>query len=281
MSIELPEAIILARQMNEVLIGKKVSSYDIIEYERLQRVGFINKNIKDFDRLIGQNIKNIISRGNVIVIKLSNEVNILLGMEYGGTARFHDQETSIPKKRHLKIVFTDNTSFSVRLTGMGVLQVLTNNELPGSYVFKRDHLEKISPIDDENYTLERFSRSLQHANRMLKSIIVGKDAIVTGFGNSAFQEIIYLAKLHPKRKALSLDSDERKALYEAINEIVENRINKGGKSQFTDLFGIKGKYQLLMGSHVKVCPSCQVEIEKLAISGGTTYYCPNCQNELL
>ena len=52
MSIELPEAIILTKQMNEVLIGKKVNSHDIMNYERLQRVGFINKNINGFtDRL--------------------------------------------------------------------------------------------------------------------------------------------------------------------------------------------------------------------------------------
>jgi hypothetical protein len=54
MSIELPEAIILAGQMNTELVGKQVSSFQLQDYERLQKIGFLNKNISEFDQLISQ-----------------------------------------------------------------------------------------------------------------------------------------------------------------------------------------------------------------------------------
>ena len=277
MSIELPEAHILAKQMNELLIGKKIDSYNISDYQKLQRVGFINKNIQDFDRLNKQSIEAIISRGNIVIIKFTGKVNLLLGLEYGGIAQFHTNNKTFPKKIHLQINFSDQTFLTVRLTGMGALQALSDEELPKSYFYRQNYSKKMSPIDDKNFNFEKFSKSLQTINRMLKSVIVGKEAIVVGLGNSAFQEIIFLAKLYPKRKALSLNNDERTALFESITEIIQNRIKQGGKTQFIDLYGNKGQYQLTMGSHIKVCPICQVEIEKLSISGGTTYYCPNCQ----
>jgi len=57
-------------------------------------------------------------------------------------------------------------------------------------------------------------------NRALKSVLVGKDAVVVGLSNSAFQDIIYRARLHPKRKASELRIDERRALYDAVRVLI-------------------------------------------------------------
>ena len=48
MSIELSESKILAEQMNNELRGKRIKSYRLQDYERLQRIGMLNKDIKDF-----------------------------------------------------------------------------------------------------------------------------------------------------------------------------------------------------------------------------------------
>ncbi len=276
MSVEIPEAIILTNQMNEVLPGKIVNSCVIADFEKLQRIGFMNKDISTYDRLVGSSISQINTKGNVIVIKFNTEQNLVYGPEYGGMVQFIEEKENLPKKYHLQIMFDDNSYLTFRLTSMGVLQVVTDEELPHSYVYKRDHLDKISPLDEE-FTLSMLSESFKHLNRMLKSVMVGKGAVISGFGNSGFQEIAFLAKIHPKRKALDLTSDELESLYLAIKEIIQNRIAAGGKDQFTDLLGAKGQYTLLMGSHVNFCPHCQVEIEKIAIAGGMTHYCPNCQ----
>ena len=277
MSVELPEAYILTNQMNEVLPGKIVNTCTVADYEKLQRIGFMNKNLSDYNRLIGAQIVLILSKGNVIVIKFGTELNLVYGPEYGGLVLYHMKQEKTPKKYHLQLLFNDESYLTFRLTSMGVLHALTDEELPNSYVYKRDHLDKISPLANEAFTFESFSKSLLGINRMLKSILVGKSAIISGFGNSGFQEIAFLAKIHPKRKAMDLSSEEQHALYLAIKEIIQNRIKMGGKDKFTNLFGEKGQYKPLMGPHVKFCPHCQVEIEKISIASGATYYCPNCQ----
>jgi hypothetical protein len=53
MSIELPEASILAKQMSRELRGKQIKFCELRGYQKLQRIGFINKNLSGFDRLSG------------------------------------------------------------------------------------------------------------------------------------------------------------------------------------------------------------------------------------
>jgi len=278
LSIELPEALILAKQMDKVLIGKKIESYHLQNYERMQKVGFLNKNILDFDQLLNGNIIDIKSRGNVILVDLDNNMNLLIAPEYGGELFYYEEDKAITKKYHMKIVFNDNTILTVRIKSMGCILALTSEGLSNSYMYKRDFLKGISPIEDD-FNFERFSKDLNLCNRNLKSILVGKEALLVGLSNSAFQDIIYRAKLSPKRKGSELTEFEMDALYNAIKALIKERIELGGKHQFLDLYGKKGKYNPSMGPNVKgkSCSECGSEIEKMSFGGGQIYLCPNCQ----
>jgi formamidopyrimidine-DNA glycosylase len=279
MSIELPEAKILAEQMNKELRDKRIKSYNLQDYERLQKIGMLDKDTKSFDHLVNGKIESVISRGNVIRVKLNNGMNLILGPEYGGKIFYHTSEKTVPNKFHLKVNFSDDTTLTVRLTSMGLIHAMKDNELERSYVFRRDfNPEVISPIDEE-FTFERFSKLLADNNRMLKSVLVGKDAVVVGLSNSAYQDIIYRARLHPKRKASELNKDERRALYDAIKLVLQERIRLKGKDQFYDLYGNQGGYTPAMGPNMKqqTCPVCGTPIEKLSVGGGHTYFCSKCQ----
>jgi len=279
MSIELPEAKILAEQMNKELRGKHIKSCHLQDYEKLQRMGMLNKDIKDFDQLANGEIASVISRGNVILVKLNNGVNFILAPEYGGEIFYHTSETAIPEKFHLRVDFIDGTALTVRLTSMGVIQAMKDDDLERSYVYRRDfNPELLSPIDEE-FNFERFSKLLADNNRALKSVLVGKDAVVVGLSNSAFQDIIYRARLHPKRKASELSVDERRALYDAIRHVLRERIRLNGKDQFLDLYGNQGGYTPAMGPNMKQqnCPVCGTPIEKLSVGGGHVFFCPKCQ----
>jgi formamidopyrimidine-DNA glycosylase len=180
---------------------------------------------------------------------------------------------------HVKLVFTDNTALTVRLTSMGVIQLLDEDTLDLSYVYKRDFdLTKMSATD-EDFTLQCFSSVFSEKNKMLKAVLVGKDAIIVGISNSTFQDILYRAKLHPKRKASQLSGEETKRLYEAIKFVVTERIRLNGKQDFKDMNQKNGGYIPAMGPHMKeqYCPECGTIIQKLSHGGGHVYLCPACQ----
>ena len=277
MSIELPEVIILSRQMREHLIGKKIESYSLDNYEKLQRSGFFNKNISDYDEIIGKKIVDVLSIGIVIRIKLDKNSNLLLSPEMGGEIRYLTKTEKIPKQYHLLLRFSDESVLSIRLKGYGLIYFAKDNDLQNVYVYCRDS-EGLSPLS-ENFTEEVFHEELEKKDQYLKLALVGKSAAVMGFGNAGFQEIAHQAKIHPKRRTSSLSRSEIKYLFKTINEVVKKRIEKGGKFEFSDLFGKNGEYIPSVGSHTrdKPCIVCGTTIERMQFAGGPTYFCPICQ----
>lgn len=264
--------------MNTELTGKQVATCNLQNLGNYQRLGFINVYLSDFDRLCNRRIEAVVSRGNTIRIKLEGEVNLLLAPEYGGVIRYHHQGSAVSPKYHLKLGFTDESALTVTLTGMGIIQALTDQELHHSYVYRRDFSATASPVE-EGFTFERFSKETAGRNVNLKTVLVGKDAAVVGLGNAAFQDIIYRAHLYPKRKASELTANEQKALFEAIQYVVKQRINFGGKDQFVDLYGKQGNYTPAMGPNMKgkICTECGADVAKLSFGGGQIYLCPGCQ----
>ncbi len=278
MSVELPEAYILAKQMNQELSGKQVAACNLQNLGNYQNLGFVNMYLSDFDRLIGGKIQSVVSRGNTIRVKLDNNSNLLLAPEYGGIVIFHPKGSALPKKFHLKLGFTDEAALTVTLTGMGIIKSLTDEELQESYVYKRDFSATASPLEDD-FTFGRFSTELAGRGVNLKTLLVGKDALVVGLGNAAFQDILYHADIHPKRKGSDLNQAEQRALFDAIRFVVEQRIKLGGKTQFFDFYGKQGAYVPAMGPNMKgkICTACGSGVEKLSLSGGQVFLCPKCQ----
>jgi hypothetical protein len=148
MSVEAAEAKILADQMQKNLIEKKVAKKFLKDYERLQKIGFINKDLSKYDNLVGGMVDSVKYRGNSVVVKLDNNWNLLIGPEYGGRIRYHRPSEDV-EDFHLKIDFMDGSVLSIRLTNMGVLQVAQDQDLEKLYLYKRDFSETPSPLDPD------------------------------------------------------------------------------------------------------------------------------------
>ena len=279
MSVELPEAQILAEQMSDAILEKKIKSYDIKDSQKLQKIGFMNKDLKDYERLIGCKVKSIVSRGNVIRIQMNKKMNLVLCPDYGAQIFYHKTADSLPKKHHFKVEFTDGSFLTVRQTGMGLVYSATDTETKDLYVIKRDFSEIPSPVGEQDFTFDRFVELLDAKGQNIKAAIVGKTAVVVGLSNAAFQEIIYKAGIHPKRNTSTLTDDEKRDVYDAMKEILNSRICSGGKDNWLNLYAQPGRHTPVMGPNMKDkdCLACGSKIEKIAHGGGQVYFCPRCQ----
>ena len=279
MSVELPEAQILAEQMTDTLLEKKIKSYDIQDSAKLQKIGFMNKKLKDYARLVGCKVKEITHRGNTIRIQMNKKMNLVLCPDYGAKILYHKNEETLPKKHHLKLEFTDGTFFTIRQTGMGLVYSATDQEVENLYVIKRDFSDVPSPVGEHDFTFEHFTELLDAKGQNIKAAIVGKTAVVVGLSNAAFQEIIYKAGIHPKRNTSTLTEDEKHDVYDSMKHILNERICSGGKDNWVNLYGESGRHTPVMGPNMKgkSCPACGAAIEKIAHGGGHVYFCPHCQ----
>ncbi len=276
MSIELTEARILADQMKKELVGNTVTGFELQNCAGLQKLGCVNRDTSAFDRLIGGKITDVVSRGNTIRMRLDNGQNLILAPEYGGTILLHKPQAKLPKF-HLKLTL-QNTVLTVSLSGIGCIQAVADADIEKNYLYRRDFSDILDPLRAD-FTFDRFLEQLDAKKQNIKAALVGKTAVVVGVSNSAFQDIIYRAKIGPKRNTASLTPQEKRALYSAIVGLVKERLELGGKDQATDLYGKQGRYVPKMGPNMKDqnCPSCKGKIEKINHGGGQVYICPTCQ----
>lgn len=278
MTIEMPEAAILAGQMDGAIVGKAVSRVTLRGCEKLQRIGFVSRDPAAFDRLAGCVIERVVSRGNTIVVKLSGGQNLIVSPEYGGEVLLN-AGTALPSRYHVRVDFTDGSALTVWIKIMGGVQATDDAGLAAHYVVKRDFDPAHPEPLDACLTLEAFQALLSECTTQVKPALVGRDAIVVGLGNSTFQDVVFRARLHPRRRASDLRPEEAEALYTSLRLVVEERLRLGGKRSFVDLFGHPGAYEPAMGPGFKGrgCPACGTPVERLALGGGEVYLCPACQ----
>jgi formamidopyrimidine-DNA glycosylase len=93
------------------------------------------------------------------------------------------------------------------------------------------------------------------------------------------QDILYNARVHPKRRIDTLTSGEGEAIFHSVKTTLEEMTAQGGRDTTKDLFGEPGGYitKLSQATVGKPCPVCGGTIVKQAYMGGSIYFCDGCQ----
>jgi formamidopyrimidine-DNA glycosylase len=92
--------------------------------------------------------------------------------------------------------------------------------------------------------------------------------VIAGVGNLLADEILWRARMHPRRPANDLSDAELDALRRAIRAATRDAIRKGGAHT-----GHLNPHRVRGGR----CPRCGTELERATIGGRTTFWCPACQ----
>ncbi|MBN2092906.1 hypothetical protein JW964_25010 [candidate division KSB1 bacterium] len=273
---ELPEYIILSRQINET-IQRKVVKKGLLGNSPHKFVWY-NRTHEEFERLTeGTTVGKAFCKGRWMFIPLLSDYVLVLG-ECGGKILYHQPGTLLPKKYHLWLTFTDDSAFSVTTQMWGAMELYEKGkEFEGNYVKNM----KITPIDP-GFTFDYFCKLIDAVLLTEKKSVKGlltQDQLIPGLGNSITQDIMFTARLHPRHPIDELDMNERQTLYHAIQETLQVIIKNGGRYDEFDLFGNPGKYVRIMDKIAvgKPCSGCGGIVEKMQYLGGTCYFCPACQ----
>ena len=281
--IELPEAITIARQINNELKGKKIRTG--ISGLTPHKFAFFDKKIPHarFAKILsGKSVGSSRAHGMAILTDLDPGYILSLGCG-GERIRYHTSVKTLPKKHQLKLDFIDDTYLTVTVSGWGEVRLLEASDLP-----HHPHLRHnaISPLSDE-FTFGYFTGlfdTLPEDKRTQKTsakYFIISEPGVYGVGNGCLQDILFRARIHPKRQMLDLSSTERKSLYNSIRDTLSEMVKLGGRESEFDLYNKQGRYKLILHSKVvgKSCPECGGTIQKIAYLGGSSYFCSSCQKE--
>ena len=116
--------------------------------------------------------------------------------------------------------FEDNSFFTVAIQGWGFISTLKEWK-QSKWVLLRSNA--ISPFGVE-FTSEHFIDLVERYDDKEKDSIktfFTNGRSVAGIGNSYLQDILFRAKVNPKRKVADITASEKKALYRAVKDTID------------------------------------------------------------
>ena len=273
---ELPECMTLAKQLSATVAEKKIREGHLGNSPH--KFVWYNREPEEFEALTaGKHLGKAYSRGRWLFVPVNPGYVLVFG-ECGGKILYHQSESEIPKKYHLKIIFDDGSALSAITRMWGAMELYEKGQ-----ELKRKYICDMRPTPIETgfsfgYFVELMDECIKQEKRSVKGLLT-QDQLIPGLGNSIAQDIMFEARLHPKRSLADLSKVQRKKLYDAIKKVTAEIISKGGRNDEYDLFGRSGGYVRLLCKDTadKPCPECGTGIEKMQYLGGACYYCPCCQ----
>jgi formamidopyrimidine-DNA glycosylase len=272
--IEIPEAFVLASQIDETLSGKIVDGVEVPENPGKFSF-YLGDPIEYQKLLIGSFFSSARAIGGMVEISADRR---RLVFSDGAAPRFYSQDQKPKVKSQLTVKFGDGSSLSVFVQLYGGLWCFEEGDFDNKYYFVAQ--EKPSPISedfDENYFSKLFD--FEKADSLSLKAFLATEQRIPGLGNGVFQDIAWTAGLHPRIKIGKISDGDKERLFSSIKTVLKDMTENGGRDSEKDLFGVEGKYKTIIGRATfgKACPRCGGTIGRQNYLGGKVYFCPSCQ----
>ena len=278
---ELPEVETVVRDLRPQLSGRLITSVHLTPNAairgRLIRYPTPTKFVR---RLRGRTIRAVERRGKYIVMPLDeNGQRLIVHLGMTGHLRVWEPEEAPVKHTHVRVLldsglelrYDDQRQFGRLLLG-------SQDELVAAGAFPA----RLGPEPIHgDLTEAEFQRLIRARHRPVKSALLDQ-SFLAGVGNIYADEACFRAGIRPSRWTHKLTLRERRALYSAIQEVLENSIAARGSSiiNYVDAFGLPGSNQeklLVYGRAGEPCLTCGTPLQGTRLAGRGTVYCRTCQ----
>lgn len=230
---------------------------------------------KAFAALARDRVTKVERRGKWLLWRLASENGLLAHL--GMTGKFELTRPGAPAVRWSRVRFTrsdgavvhyrDPRQFGhIRLAPLSVL--LTTEPLKSLGPDAKDHLLSASAL----------AARLQKSRRQVKEVLMDQ-TVLAGLGNIQVTEALFLAGIHPARRANSLTPSEVVKIRRAIAKSLARTLamNKGDKITYVEESKrVENPFQVY-GKANSPCPKCGTLLKKMVIGGRTSAFCPHCQ----
>jgi formamidopyrimidine-DNA glycosylase len=231
---------------------------------------------KEIDRVLpGEVIRGIRRRAKYLLLD-TDAGTLLLHLGMSGSVRVIDQGEPAAKHDHVDIEVESGKALRFRdPRRFGSMLWSTD---PGRHPLLLGlGPEPLGPEFDGDY-LWRIARGRRTS---IKQLIMNA-AIVVGVGNIYASESLFLAGIHPKRRADRVSPPRMRLLADSIRSVLDQAITAGGTT-LRDFYGGDGEpgyFQLQLevyGREDEACSRCGKLVSVIVLGQRSTYYCKRCQ----
>jgi formamidopyrimidine-DNA glycosylase len=229
-------------------------------------------------RLEGVSITGARRRAKHLIVELDTGDSLVFQLKIGGQLLLvppvEEPETALMLVLDLD---GDRRLFLRDETGFTRARLLDADEL-------EDRLSSLGPEPfEEEFDAGYLQRVIGSRRAQIKPLLLDQK-VVSGIGNIYADEILYDARLHPRRKANTLSEGEWEALHAAIRSNLAAGVEHQGTTVrlYKDVLDRPGEHQNYLRVFEKQgqpCPGCEGEVVREKVSGRPSHFCPACQRE--
>lgn len=271
---ELPEVETLRKSIEPFLLNEIIETVEIRD-TRL-RWPVIPE---DFPRLVkGHRVTKITRRSKYLIWHLDNEAAVVIHLGMSGRIGLFQKDDPIEKHTHIIFFLSNKKQARFRdPRRFGLVEVVEPGLLKSYTRFQKLGVEPLS----DDFNVKNVAKDVKKSKKPIKNWIMDAQNIV-GVGNIYANEALFNAGIHPTRPADSLTNDEQRRLVHSVKSVLKAAIDKGGTTlnDFRDARSEPGFFQLDLCVYHKEgesCLTCGSVIERIVMSGRSTFYCPTCQ----
>ena len=274
--IELPEAQILSRQMQETYAGKTIVRVEVMKTPH--GFAFFRGEPQRYPAALeGLKIAGAEAHGGRPAFRFAD--GLRLSFNDGVNMRHITLSEKRPERHQFLLEFGDGCAMActVRMYGFFGLYATEAEVLEDFYY--RVAIELPSPLDAA-FDEACFDGLMSGAKPTLSAkAFLATEQRVPGLGNGVLQDILFNAGIHPKRKLNTLGDEDTARLFRSVKSTLRDMTEQGGRDTEKDLFNNKGGYRTILSSKTLPypCPVCGGGLVRQAYLGGNVYFCPTCQ----
>jgi len=273
---ELPEVETIRKTLKQLVLNKTIEDISIYWPK-------IIKQPEDTDHfkhlLIGETIQKMERKGKFLLFYLNDYV-LISHLRMEGKYRVVPSHEEKDKHTHVIFHFTDGTDLRYN----DVRKFGTMHVFPIGQELTVKPLNHLGPDPfEKDYTFDYLKEKLLKTRRFIKAALLDQ-TIIAGLGNIYVDEVLFLANVHPERRAHTLTDNELKLIYKYTHDVLSQAVVQGGTTirSYVDGAGDMGMFQqelYVYGQETKPCQTCSTEIEKIRVAGRGTHICPTCQKK--
>lgn len=270
---EKPEVITVVESLKTKILGKKITGCNVY-WDNI--IAYPTSDVFK-KQVINQTVRDITTRGKWIVMMLDTD-SLLVHLRMEGKFMFRKKGDVLSKHEHVEFILDDEISFRFHdVRKFGKMHLIDKD-----IVYETEPLcEMGKEFYDESLTKDYLYEAIHNKKLPIKTVLLDQ-SIICGIGNIYDDEILFMSKIHPLRKACDISLEECDTIIKNTRIVLERAIKLGGTTikSFTSSEGVHGLFQnelLVHGKCGQECPRCKNILEKIKIGGRGTHFCQKCQ----
>ena len=272
--IELPEAVVLSGEINDLLAGKQI--LNVVAAQSPHKFAWYHQEPGDYHDLLANTfIEKSYNQGGFVRMDFTENKSIVFSE--GVRIRYLKDGEKLPEKHQLLMEFSDHSHLVCSIQMYGGLCAFKENEYDNEYFSAaRNKPSPFSTDFNETYFDGLIANSSEKLS--LKAFLATEQRI-PGLGNGVLHDILFNSGLHHKKKLNTVSDENKENLFYSVKTTLLEMKENGGRDTEQDLFGYPGNYQTILSKNTlgKPCQKCGSIIEKQSYMGGSIYLCPTCQ----